>query len=266
MAHNNQYLSEILNLITEYYNNDYIENSDLLLIGQLLFELANKPIIRNNITKANIETFQIKMSTVVVLPTAIATKYRNKFLYETDIDSKLKKTFKVPSTFFRDSLTSNPKRDIVLELVDYKGSFELAYLVDDGAVLLDQDSTKLNEKQLKDAKKAFDEKGIGANFDAVLKKHSNSNKTRNTRKITIEYKDNFDNPDDFTLRDDLFVYFLPAIVVSDDTHPHKNQLTLLMFFSEVKDLDTNKFISPPIIINVNEIYYDTFQLCPPGNC
>lgn len=264
MEQHNQYLDEILGLINKYHENDQIQNSDLLKIGQLIFELGNKPNQKNNINDGNIKSFPTIMSPVVVLPTEIATKYRNKFLYDTDIESSLKKIFKVPSTFFKDSLTSQPKRDIVLELVDYEGSFELAYLVGDGAVLLDLNTTKLDRKQLKDAKKAFDEKGIGGKFDDILKKHSN--KTRNTRKITIEYKDNFDNPDDFTLSDDLFVYFLPSIVVSDDAHPHKDQFTLLMFFSEVKNLDVNKFISPPIIINVNEIYYDTFQLCPPGNC
>lgn len=265
MKQHNQYLNEILSLITRYHEDKKIQNGDLDKIDQLVSKLGDNPFNKrnNNNSKFLIQTadttsggINIKVSDWFYDRVYDPEKYRTKFNDHFNKHPKLDKMFKVKSTFFNDSLAPDPKKNIVLQLVEHNGEFQLAYLNDaGGATLVNENATNLTKAQLGDAITDFNKNGIGSDLDKNFRINTGKIET-NTRKITIPFKNNFDDPNDFTLNNNTYITFLPGII-HDKTDPYYHQFTLLMFF------DNNPIISKQIGISVNEIYYDTFQLCPP---
>ena len=247
MEHN-QHLNEIKYLLRKYFKEENVNRQDLETICSYSRNISDDKYE---------EEFTNDKINVIPIDDAVAQDYLDKFNKYFFFHPTLSKTFRIQSTLFKNSIQK--LENITLRLIDYNGSFELAYLIGGEAFLIDYKNDKLTLlTNLNTHEKNFDD-GIGKDLDLNLKTISNNTKITNTRKIMINYYGNFDNTSDFTLSDDTYIYFIPAIIDNhSDTNNH--QFTLLMFFGDKTMITTNK---PPMKIKIEKVYYDTFQLCPP---
>lgn len=242
MEHNNQYLSEILYLIDKYVDEKKINNTDLEKIEKLIDEVRKR------------ETTRSTTHNKIIIPEARAKRYNEKFNRFFKGNINIEKSFTVKSSLFKHSIDN--QENIVLRLVEYKNNLALVYVSQNSMYLIKSNSdegVKITLDDFKKYKEAFDN-GIGKHLDENLTNNTHNegleNLKSNTRKITIFYYGNLEN---FKAKKISHITFIPSIIDEND-NPNYHQFTLVMMYL---DSDNN-------IIN-KEVYYDTFQLCPP-NC
>lgn len=247
MEHN-QYLNEILYLIEKAYLTDDIDKHHLKQIEVLV----------KNISSSN-KSFKPKYFNlpIVKIPNFIANEYIKIFDRNLSNNTKLKKIFSIKSTLLNESISN--KKDTIIRFIEYNGSFELAYLIDNESFLIDCKNDKLipiTKDELNKYGSDF-ELNAGKVLDDTLYKLSNNTKKNNTRKITIPFAENFEN---FEIDDSEYIHFFSSIINNPNADYH-NKFTFVMCFGK-KDEHYNLRLP---MNNQSINYYDTFQLCPPTN-
>ncbi|MCL9804440.1 hypothetical protein NAT51_02835 [Flavobacterium amniphilum] len=254
MEHNQQ-LNEIAYLLKKYcYENDINTETgeDLTQLDILLTEIKDSlPRINLEFPEPFISTekFDLRMP----LKYEEAKRYMIKFKKHFALHPQLSKVFHIKSSLLEESIKNNEK--VIFRLIQFDESFELAYLANGEPLRVDQELDRLETiNDLSTLEDNFDKK-IGKELDKNLHYLSNGENLNNTRKITINYYGNFDGKD---FEDHEYVYLYPALI-DNCSKDCNHQFTFIMFFGD-KPSDSGKIesLSP-------DIYYDTFQLCPP-NC
>ncbi|MBF02972.1 MAG: hypothetical protein CMP76_06715 [Flavobacterium sp.] len=245
MKHNKQ-LNEIVYLIERYYIEEKISPKDLETIQTFCASLTNESLEKS---KFQLHYEFLKSIGFFDAPIKNPEKYWHKFnCYFRD--SELSKFFAIKSTLLSESI--NNKKDVILKFVEIEGSFDLIYILDDTAYLIN-DREELEElKNNQYYVDAFD-RGLGTKLDKNYDLLTGRQNQKNTRKVTITYSTNFE---DFTPDNDSYIIIMPGIV-DDDKDPNHDRFTLMMRFGKKINGTINRST------NFELTHFDTFQLCPP---
>lgn len=253
MEHNSRF-NEITYLLKKYCINNRIDLGNVDGVEDLFTE------IKDSLPKVDIDTFEMDSLNKInfnPLKYEDTKRYINKFNKYFSLHPQLTKKFKLNPLLWNESIKKNEK--VVLRLVEYDGTLEFAYLVNGQAFLFDHTNSKLELiDNLSQLEENFD-KGIGKKLDENLKYLSNGKSLINTRKISINYYGNLDGSD---FRNCQTIHLFPAIV-DDITKENNHQFTYIMYFESKSTLQTQTDNEKES--DLVNLYYDTFQLCPP-NC
>lgn len=238
----NQYLSEIFYILNLSQNKEN-KTQNPINIDELITKLGQ---IQNKSTN-------LFEKDAIPIEDETALRYIEKFKKYFSLHPQLEKRFSINPSLFKESFQKHEK--VILRLVMNDGVYGLAYKVNEKVYFIDgSNNTPTMLGNLTQNETEFD-KEYGVHLDENLIYISNNEKTANTRKIMINYYGNFDHDID----SNLYINFIPAII-DDHSNPNNHQFTFIMYFG--KKIDPS---SRNEVITKDNVYYDTFQLCPP-NC